>query len=205
MKKHVCVAAALLFPAAAFADLIPSANVDAFYVPKSDVTNNGFDSGGGKGYGVRGTVKLPVVFLKGEYQHDKYDEFAGAPADIKIDLTRLGVGMDIGPTPLYGMVEYIHSKFDPGAPSSSETDSGFGAHVGIHGTPTPIVSLYGQLGYVKLGDQGDGLEYNLGAVVSVMPLLGLFADYRHTDLKGDTAHGKTTIADYRVGVRVSIP
>ncbi|MGH8431993.1 MAG: hypothetical protein ACREUF_16480, partial [Solimonas sp.] len=167
-----------------------------------------------EGFGAkfRGSI-ADDLFFAGEYQRATAERIEATltdpdsgtsqsgETDIDLDYTewRLGLGVPFyraHPATFYGVLEYLNleteaegTAVDPGtgqasgARSESKQD-GAGAHLGVLFNPMRNLSLYGQLGYLRLDDL-DGIEYLLGAAAQVHRYGGLFVEYRDSDLDGD--------------------
>ena len=203
MKTYWIVA----FVAAGFASPLAAQQgqsyLDGFGIVKSDAEAEVVDLGSsedeGDGYGVKAQLGLGGVFLTGEYQSVEYD-------DTELKLDQIRGGLELGPgagngSGLYAGGEFVRFTFDyPDVSDDDEEDQdGFGGHIGFALGLSPTVRLYGQAGYVKLDDI-DGPEYLAGLAVQLLPNLGLFADYRATDLEDDDEN-ELSFDDVRVGAR----
>lgn len=197
--KALC--ALLLMPAAATA--APS-YLDLYYVPDSQLEfsnpNGTITSDGGKGVGFRGRVAASdILAIQAEYQKDEYDGFQGVKRPSEVTSLRFGARLDADGSPLYGVFEYVKFTLDID-PFAEESDSGFGGHVGVEGRGP--VRAYTQVGFVDAGDLGSGFEFMGGMVVHFGGGLGIFLDYRQTNLEEDNG-AETTVSDVRVGARVT--
>lgn len=202
--KKLLAALLLITSPAAFADLLGS--VDAFYVPKAEIDLGG-SSDDGDGFGVRGRIDaLPLLTLTGEYRTTSYDDF-----DTDYDQLRLGAGMgvSVAVASFDILAEYIDGTVD--SPAGDTDQSGVGIHGRVSTGAIPMLTLYGQLGYLAtkfdgtlLDDDFTGTEINLGAVYHVTKLLGVVLDWRQTDLEGDDTNTELKFTDISVGARLSL-
>ncbi|HVT35394.1 MAG TPA: outer membrane beta-barrel protein [Nevskiaceae bacterium] len=176
----------------------PAGNLDIYYLASSrldlEVSGIGSATFDGDGFGVRGRVNLPPnFFLHGAYQQGNHDK-NGVNADL--DDLRLGGGAQIPATPFYGSLELVNLKLSSGGSSSSE--SGFGIHAGAL-LQFDALSLNAEVGYLSVGDAGNGAEYLVGGAFNFTPQWAFVADYRVTQLEKDGVTTKPQ--DARVGVR----
>lgn len=219
-----CAALSLL-PQLSFAQAVPNsaANpsyLDLYYVGVAELEVGDFEFDDGDGFGVKGRFRLGnPLFLSAEYQNSEYDPFdvdndgllGGSTTryETELETFRAGLGVHLAETPFFVMGEYIGLESElstTGSEGDEETigddydESGFGAHAGIDGRFGQVLGLHAQIGYVDVGDSGDGLEYLAGLSFAFTPGIGVFADYRHTDLEEDV---DTQLSDARVGLRIS--
>ncbi|WP_165797313.1 outer membrane protein [Solimonas fluminis] len=200
MNKTLIVALLTTVSASAMAAApAPSANLDVYYVDSS--IDDGSSDEDGNGFGARIAGKVADnIKLYGEYQTVNYDD-----SDVDLDQIRAGASIGFSQSDalnLFGKLEFINLKADGGG--ADESESGFGVHGGLAFNVTPEFQLLGSLGYLDVGDFGDGLEYNLGASFDVTPAISLVANYRVTDLEdGDFGGGSfdTKVDDIQLGVR----
>jgi opacity protein-like surface antigen len=201
MKLKTLLAAAILGGASslAHADSASAINhVDIYYIPKADldISLSGVGSGkdDGDGFGMRGRALISdMLFLSGEYQTVEYDD-----SGLEIDQFRAGLGLagavhsDLF---IIGSLEYARAKLKaPGL--GSESDDGFGIHIGMLARLTQQFSVNAQVGYVSL--DGDGVEMLLGARFKPTEQFGIFVDYRMTKLSDSGVD--LDLDDLRVGV-----
>lgn len=167
--------------------------VDLYYISAGIDTAVGDDDG--DGFGVKGQFAFADnLFFNGEYQSANYDD-----SDADLDQLRLGVGYNTSlnaQTVLYGLAEYARVKIKDGG---SESENGFGLHAGLQFNINDAFGLNARIGYVDIGDFGDGVEFLVGASYSFSKPFGVFADYRVSKLDGDL--GDIDLDDFRVGVR----
>jgi len=181
--------------------------IDAYYVAVGDleVNDNAFDSG--DGFGIRGQFQVTGLgFLTGEYQANDYENLEGTSIDGELTTFRAGVGFDLGANnPFYVRGEYIDWQFE-GSPTlivdTDRDDSGYGVHLGAAGSLSEALGVYAELGYIDVGDFGDGMEYMVGALLSLSGGSGLFVDYRYSSLTGNHDVDQK-LGDIRTGVRIA--
>lgn len=194
-------AAALLFalPAAA----APGNNfLDGYYVSGSIETEEPEpfdDEVDGDGGGVRGAIELvPDLFLTGEYQSLEYDERFGLESELNQFRIGAGFGQGVGNGGgLYGRVEYV--SIDDDDDEDDDQQNGVGGQIGFALPLSEVLRLYAEVGYLSLDDL-DGPEFIFGAHLRLARNLGLFADYRSTQLEFDGGE-EITLEDVRVGAR----
>ena len=198
MKNILVAGALILAPALGHAQLVASAEAFASF----SEFDNGGNSVDGDGYGLRGRVNLPGtgLFIRAEYLDESLDN------NVDYTETRIGGGLSNSLTPLLDLtleLQYIDLETE-NALGSSNTE-GYGAFVGLE-TNLPLLTLYGRAGYLLLesdgGNDTDGTELLLGARFSVLPFIGIFAEYRSLALDPDFG-ADLDVDGFRVGARVS--
>lgn len=179
--------------------------LDAYYIPDSTLeleSNLGsVESEEGDGFGVKLAAMLgKSIFLAGEYQSTDNERLGGSAVNATVDSARIGLGYNTS-TPFYGLLEYINYEveFDGGLGSDSQSESGFGAHIGANIDLFEFLTLEARAGYLDIGDS-DGFEYLAGLGLNLDKNFGLFVDYRVTELenKDDVT---STFQDLRAGFR----
>jgi hypothetical protein len=176
--------------------------VDLYYVPWTQLKTQADDSNGdkitnktdGDGYGVKGLLRLnDAIAFDGEYQKTNYDGSADR------DSYRAGAGYYWR---YFGLsADYINESLDDG--TTSKDADGVGIYLRTSWLAIKGVAFTGGVGYVRLdrgGDTYDGIEYNVGLDVRLNDYLGIFADYRSTDLSHSGFDLR--INDARAGVRL---
>lgn len=186
MAALVAVAAAA--PGIALAD----GYIAGFYVPSANFdvdTRFGSGSINGDGWGIAGKAAVnPRFDVYGEYQAVNYDNNGG-------DLNDLRAGVAYNLTPMFDVSgEFVRLDGD----GNNDGDNGFGAHFGAHTEIAPALRIFGDVGYLTVGDSGDGFEGSVGAAYSFTRQWAAFADYRYTKLNGDN-DVDVTLSDVRVG------
>lgn len=207
MKRLGMVCALLMAPAAAMAGPGGS-HVDVYYVPNPEIEiDDGTDNitlKDGSGFGLRGRFGLQdELFVQLEFQSNQYDKasIAGCCSgafDSEATALRGGVGFSVG-GPLYGLFEFIQQEIDLKDADMSFDDNGYGVHLGLQGGGESS-TIYAQVGYVDIGDFGNGFEFLVGGALNFSPTTAVFVDYRNTTQEDD-AGGEAVLTDLRVGVR----
>ncbi|MFA5939998.1 MAG: outer membrane beta-barrel protein [Sinimarinibacterium sp.] len=197
IKQAMWALALLAMPVVASAQ---TNQLDLYYVDAGvEVTVPGFGSfdEDGNGYGVKGMFAIAdSIFLSGEYQTSNYDD-----SDTDFEQIRGGVGFAFAaeaPMTWFGLAEAIRIKTDDG--TDSDSDSGFGLHVGGRFDFSQAFSLGARVGYIDI-DEADGVEWLVDAGLAISPGFGLFADYRLTSLE-DEDNDEIEFDDLRLGVRL---
>lgn len=175
--------------------------IDGYYVPSATIQqeNGLFDfEEEGDGAGVKGAIEVvPQVFITGEYQSNQYDD---AGSNIELDTYRLGVGLGEGlgnGQGIYGRFELINAD-DNG--DDSDEESGVVGTLGLGAILSPQVKIYGEAGYQKFDDL-DGPELLGGIAIRLLPNLGVFADYRYSQLNLEDTDIDITYDEFRIGAR----
>ncbi len=202
---------ALAAPLVASADGHQS-HLDAYYIPRSDLsfepdTPLPFDyDDDGDGYGIKGQFQItPTVFIHGEYQAVDFDEDDDTGL-LKDDLNtyRIGGGFFVSEQqPVYIKAEYIGADLgdsDDGDENIDEDYNGYGIHAGALGHVSDSWDLHASIGYINL-DGTSGFEYLVGAGFKLTEMIGIFADYRGSQLEIDDDGGDLELSDFRTGVR----
>lgn len=207
---HLGIALALAAPYSAFAG--HQSNLDGYYVPQSEFSFEPDTAGpldfdeSGDGYGLKGRFQISsVFFLHGEYQAIDYDEDDDTGI-LKDDLNtyRIGGGFFFSESqPFFVKGEYIGVDLGDSEDGDEDIDedyNGYGVHIGALGHAGDALSVTASIGYVDL-DGTSGIEYLVGVGFQFSSLLGVFADYRNTDLELDDGGGDFKLTDFRAGVR----
>lgn len=176
--------------------------IDAYYVPSAqfEIRNAGpFNAEEeGDGFGVKGAIEFaPDVFLTGEFQDNQYDDNG---SDAELETYRLGLGFGHGAGTgggLYGRIEYINAD-DPNDDATDE--SGGVGTLGFALPLSPELRLHAEAGYQKF-DDFDGPEFLVGITLQLAPSVGLFADYRNTQLELQDTNIEIQYDEARVGAR----
>lgn len=193
MKIRNTLATLALFPAAVMA--APSGYVDVYFVPSAKIETEaaGVSSDdSGDGIAIKTLMAFDQgFFINGEYQKNEYDETALEFEQFRAGLGLYAPGEDLSP---FGLVEYIRT--DSSATGTSQSESGYGAHVGIRGESNSMgVTL--QVGYVDLGDE-DGPESLLEMDYQFTERVGAIIGYRVS--KRERAASEVLLSDLRVGL-----
>ncbi|HSW13511.1 MAG TPA: outer membrane beta-barrel protein [Solimonas sp.] len=200
MKKTLLAVLLASAPFTTMAAASSAGHVDVYYSDANAEATTGGLSGDvdGDGFGIRGAAKFTdQAFVFGEYQNTEYDD----AADLEIQQIRAGLGYLFSSSAeldLYGKVEFLNFEAEASGTGSSD-DNGWGVHGGIAFMPAPEFRLFGELGYVDVGDS-DGPEYNIGASYNFTPQFGAVVNYRVTDLDIDGGD-ELELSDLQVGVR----
>ena len=192
--RALCAVTCLACAGSALADS-PQGDVGIYYMPSSKL-----DAGGttydGHGYGIHGAASIGHdLYLNGQFQRARRDD---SGADLDQDDLRLGAGMYMPGGPFFGGLEFVHMRFSSSSGGGSQTDAGVGVHGGAY-VQAHGFSLSGELGYLSVGDAGNGLEYGAEAGYDLTKDWSLFAGYRASNLKKDGASLKPS--DISVGLR----
>ncbi|MDM4770440.1 outer membrane beta-barrel protein [Solimonas sp. SE-A11] len=199
MKKTLLAALLAAAPVASMAASGgPTGHLDVYYtdadIELDGPVVNGDESG--DGFGIRGSGKVAdKVFVFGQYEKNKYDN------DAELQTIRAGLGFGLwqdANTSLDIRAEFIDVDGKDFPLGIEIDDSGYGVHVGAAFRPLPGLSLFGDVGWIDVGDY-DGPEYTVGAVFNVSNQFGLFADYRITDVEDGDIGLKSQ--DLHLGVR----
>lgn len=195
--------------------------VDLFAVPDAKLdSGDAFPQLKGDGYGIKGGVTFADrYFAAGEYQDVDYDDlvgdFDGDDVDDEIGTAlkqfRVGLGMRLplgSSTLVFSQAEYVNVKSeadvtlsnggDALTDSDSVDDDGYGIHLGVRGENGRL-GVTAKLGYLDVGDV-DGAEYEIEADYRVWEIIGLFANYRWSDLGGEGFENE--LKDFRVGATI---
>lgn len=228
-KSPLCLAATAAgalaltpLPTVAASSVTLPSYLDLYYVAMADVEVNDFEFDDGDGFGAKAHLVLPgdLLFLTGEYQNNEYDPFKRSTTDvlggvtdtryeIEVETLRAGLGMHFAQTPFYIRGEYIGyegevsttgNETDEETIGEDQDEDGYGVHAGIDGMFSEALGLYAQVGYVDIGDVGNGFEGLVGASLSFGSALGVFVDYRYSDL--EKKDSTTEVSDARVGLRL---
>ena len=188
--------------------------VDAYYQPSvtQDFSDGSSGRADGDGFGFRAWVPVgPLFLLNGEWQRDHYDTLhvdgvGKSHVDVDDDQFRLGAGLQWhlpAPVRIATYAEYINEQFSDNQGGGNLKSDGFGFHGRATFSPSPWVSLYGQIGYVQLRDENDnkidGPEFLGGVAVYPTPLMRLFVDVRSPRLTDDQGGSLDTV-EVRTGI-----
>lgn len=201
MKKTLLAALLAAAPMASMAASGgPTGHLDVYYTDADLELDAPAPFGGddsGDGFGIRGSAKVADrAFVFGQYEKNNYDD-----SDGKLETIRAGLGFGLwqgNNTSIDVRGEYINVD-GKDFPATIDIDhEGYGVHVGAAFRPMPGLSLFGDVGWIDIGDY-DGPEYTVGAVFNVSNQFGLFADYRITDVEDGDIGLKSQ--DLHLGVR----
>ncbi len=199
LKKTLFAAMVLAAPLSSMA-AAPVGNLDIYYTFADAEANDGVTNAkvdGDGGFGVRGNAKIADrAFVFGEYQKTDYD----TPTDLEIQQIRAGLGFLFSSTEqadIYGKASFLNLKADSNLGEGD--DNGWGLHAGASFKLAPAFRLFGEIGYLDVGDT-DGPEYNIGAAFDFSQQFGVVANYRYTDFDVDGG-GSLELKDLQLGVR----
>ncbi len=172
---------------------------DIYAVPESGLDVDGplgeIKSEEGDAYGVRLSTSFGEhVFAAGQYQSSTYE----GVSDPDLDQLRAGLGYSIGSLPVYVLAEYV--RYELGVVNGAGDDTGFGVHLGGKFDLFKYFSVEARVGYLDVGDAGDGFEYVAGLALNLDANFSVFADYQETRLSND-ADQDIVVADVRAGLR----
>ncbi len=204
MKVMMAMGAGLLALAPAISLAAAPGYFDLYFIPKTNL-DPGFavfdQDEDGDGFG--GKLMAPVSdwgILTGEYQSTEFDD-----SDAELDQIRFGLGvMTDGQARVGVLAEYVRLEFDVPGFLPFDAD-GFGLHGRVEFDPAPGFTLHGQVGYIRVEEgpgELDGVEVAVGAAANINTALGVFVDYRLSQLE-DNFENDNDLADVRVGVRVN--
>lgn len=156
MFRKLLVTSLLLLAFPAFAGDISYNYVQIGY-QKIDIDDPGigFDVDG-DGFGVAGSFEIGESWFIGA-------GYSQADFDFGIDLDELAVGVGwhtvmSNNSDFYALLQYVRAEASAsGFPSVDE--DGIGAQIGVRGMVTDNVEIGGSIGYVDLGDAGDGTSF----------------------------------------------
>ncbi len=119
-------------------DLVPGSSID------------------GDGFGIGGSFEIGESWFVGvSYSKVDFD------FDIELDQVGAGVGWHTAMsnnTDFYATLQYVRAEAS--VPGFSVDEDGFGATIGVRGMVSDKVELGGSIGYVDLGDAGDGTSFS---------------------------------------------
>lgn len=174
-KLLVTSLALLAFPA--FANDISYNYVQLGY-QKIDIDDPGigFDVDG-DGFGVAGSFELNDSWFVGI-------GYSQADFDFGIDLDELAAGVGWHTTmsnnsDFFALLQYVRAEASiSGLPGSLDED-GFGFTIGVRGMVTENIEIGGSIGYIDLGDAGDGTSFGANVLYNFTEnfAAGLFLDF----------------------------
>ena len=196
MKRNLI--AATLLACTPFATMA-AGYVEGYYVNAELEASVGGASGDvdGDGFGVRASHQInPGMFFTGEAETLSYD---GNGDDLDIRFIRAGLGVNSNPeTSLigFGYGEIVNARSE--AAGESESDTGYGVHVGGKLKASDKVHLLARLGFVDVGDS-DGVEGLVSGTFHFTPNVGATLAYRMLNQGADGVD--LDLTDWRFGVR----
>lgn len=188
-------------------ELFARNTIDIYYSNLTFAVGGIDDDISGNGYGARLRAGAGRPFLSAEYQHSKPDgDVLGTKVKAEVDNWRVGAGYRFVDEPQYsiwGRAEYINFDGKISAPSlalaAMDGEDGYGIHLG-GATGALNFFFYGEIGYIKT-DETDGYEFTVGATWQADPL-GLFVEYRRTEVETDQLKIEEEFSDIRAGLRI---
>lgn len=203
MKKTLLAALLVAAPFSTMAASTSNGNLDVYYVDSSlELDAGGTVDFDGDGFGVRGSGKIADnVFVFGEYQNVEYDPINGV--ELEFQQLRAGLGYLFSSSEqvdFYGKASFLNFQLESNVTDSAD-DNGWGVHGGLAFKPASGVTLFGELGYIDVGDL-SGPEYNIGASFNFTEQFGVVANYRISDQETDDDTG-VNIQDLQLGIRLN--
>lgn len=138
-------------------DVVPGVNID------------------GDGFGINGSFEIAESWFIGA-------GYSQADFDFGVDLDQLALGVGWHTTmsnasDLYALVQYVEAEVSASGLGSIDED-GFGVTIGVRGMVTDTVEIGGSIGYVDLGDAGDGTTFGAHLLYNFTEnfAAGLFVD-----------------------------
>ena len=193
LQKIALAVALVAAPLSAFA----GGSVDVFYVDQDlDIQGGGSDDG--NGYGFRGLAELGHgVSLTALHQDADLDTL-----NANLKETRIGLSYDtvVDRINIGGGLETVTLDLNGGGPGIALR--GYSANVHASISPIDNTSVYARVGYTDL-DEGDGIEYEIGASYAFTPEVAGFVEYRMAQLETDVFGPKVDLDldTLRVGAR----
>jgi long-subunit fatty acid transport protein len=148
----------------------------------------GFDVDG-DGFGVGGSFEINDNWFIGA-------SYSKADFDFGVDLTQLSLGAGYhvpltNGSDFYGSLAFVRAEVSASGFGSVD-DDGYAAEIGVRGMIGDRFELNGSLGYVDLGDGGDGTSFGAGVLYS-------FTDSVAAGLSLDVDEDITA---YGIGIRI---
>ncbi|MEO6698068.1 MAG: porin, partial [Paraperlucidibaca sp.] len=174
-------------------------SVDVFYMDQDlDLGSPANFNDDGDGYGFRGLAELGHgVSLTALHQDADLDTL-----DANLKETRIGLSYDRGMDGFVigGGLETVTIDLNGGGPGTALR--GYSANIHASMSPIDNTSVYARVGYTDL-DEGDGVEYELGASYAFTPEVAGFVEYRMMKLDTDLFGPKVDLDldTLRVGAR----
>ena len=164
MLRKFCGLALLALAAPTLAADISYNYIEAGYqeIDIDDDLLGGFDVDG-DGYGIGGSFELNENWFIGA-------SYSKADFDFGVDLTQLSLGAGYhvpltDNTDFYGTLAFVRAEVSTSGFGSVD-DDGYAATIGVRGMIGDRFELNGSLGYVDLGDGGDGTSFGAGLLYS---------------------------------------
>ena len=116
----------------------------------------------GDGFGIGGAFEIGESwFVAASYSSAELDLPVGFGVSIDLDQMALGAGWHTAMSDnsdFYALLQYVQAELSVDGFGSADED-GIGATIGIRGMVTDKVEIGGSIGYVDLGDAGDGTAF----------------------------------------------
>lgn len=162
MLRKTSILGLLLFAMPVFAADISYNYVEAGYqkIDIDDDLSGGFDTDG-DGFGIAGSFELNENwFMNASY--------SDASFDFGIDLTQLSIGGGYhapltDSSDFFATLSWVRAEVSADGFGSADED-GYAAEIGVRGMIGERVELNGSIGYVDLGDGGDGTSFGAGVL-----------------------------------------
>lgn len=206
MKKALLPMCLLLASPAAFAqgDYFAHNTIDLLYSHLKFTVDGVGDDISGPGYGVRIVAGSARPFFTAEYLRSEPDgNVGGVDVEAKIDQWRAGLGYRLIDQPgfsAWGRAEYLSfdGEITGGGLVGADDEDGYGVHLGAAAGSGQFFA-FAEAGYIKT-DETDGWEMRVGATYQLEPV-GLFIEYRRTEVETDNLKIEETYSDIRGGAR----
>ena len=136
----------------------------------------------GDGFGVGGSFEVGENwFVAVSYSQADFDADVGFGISVDFDQINAGVGWHTtmsNNSDFYALLQYVQAEASVSGFGSVDED-GIGATIGIRGMVTDKVELGGSIGYVDLGDAGDGTSFGANALYNFTPnfAAGVFLEF----------------------------
>jgi hypothetical protein len=156
----------------------------------------------GSGLSLRGRSPFADrLFLQGEYVVNEYEEVEGSAFEAETTRLRGGLGLKAENSALYGLFEFVKQEIDLIDAGVAFDDTGIALSLGLQSRSAGNSAFHAQVGYLDLGDFGDGLEFSVGAAFGIGPQSAILVDYRNSVTEDDSG-GEGQLSDLRVGLRI---
>ena len=116
----------------------------------------------GDGFAIGGSFEIGESwFVAASYSQAELDLPVGFGLSIDLDQMAAGVGWHTAMSDnsdFYALIQYVQAEISVDGFGSADED-GIGATIGVRGMVTDKVEIGGSIGYVDLGDAGDGTAF----------------------------------------------
>ena len=133
----------------------------------------------GDGFGLGFSFEVGEnFFIAGSYGTAELDTDDILGRTVDYDRTDVGLGCRgavADKTDFFGIVSWVKAEASTSG-FGSQDDDGYGLTVGLRSMVTDKVELEGHLGYVDLGDSGDGTSVGVGALYEFTPTFAVGFD-----------------------------